>query len=89
MQINTHYKLRQVAGENIIMLQGANPGDMTRVISLNETALYLWNSLQGKDFVLEDLTALLLDRYQVEESTARRDAEDFIQTLQQNKLILA
>ncbi len=89
MQINTQYKLRQVAGENIIMLQGANPGDMTRVISLNDTALYLWNSLQGKDFVPEDLTALLLDRYQVEESTARRDAEDFIQTLQQNKLILA
>lgn len=88
MHINPHCKLRQVAGEHIIMLQGAHAGDLTRVIALNPTALYLWDKLKDRDFSLQDVVFLLLDEYQVEEPVARRDADNFLQTLQQNNLLL-
>ena len=38
MKINPIYKVRKVAGENIILLQGKTNGDMTRVVAFNESA---------------------------------------------------
>lgn len=37
MKIKQSCKVRQVAGENIILMQGRSGGDMTRVVSLNST----------------------------------------------------
>ena len=53
MKINPIFKVRKVAGENIILLQGKTNGDMTRVVAFNESALLMWDSLQGKDFTVE------------------------------------
>ena len=69
------------------MIQGKDPGDMTRVIALNETALYLWNELQGREFDLEAVTSLLTSRYEVDEATARKDAEGWIATLTEHQVI--
>lgn len=38
MKINKNYKLRQVAGETIVVNQGKGGTDMTRIISLNDSA---------------------------------------------------
>ena len=38
-------------------------------------SLYLWEALGGKDFTTGDAAALLLERYDVDEATAQRDAE--------------
>ena len=54
MHIDTSYKVRQVAGENLIVKQGKTHADMTKVISLNSSALLLWNELQGKEFTQAD-----------------------------------
>ena len=42
-----------MAGEHVVIMQGRYGADMTRIISLNESALYLWNELQGKEFDTE------------------------------------
>ena len=89
MKINPIYKVRKVAGENIILLQGKNGGDMTRVVAFNDSALLRWDNLQGKDFTLEDVVQVLLDNYEVEESVARVDAENWVATLKENGLFLA
>ncbi len=88
MKINPIYKVRKVAGENIILLQGKTNGDMTRVVAFNESALLMWDSLQGKDFAIDDAVAVLLDNYNVDETTARTDAEKWAQTLRENGLLL-
>lgn len=88
MKINPIYKVRQVAGENIILLQGKTGGDMTRVIALNESALLLWDNMQGKDFSLEDVVNVLLDNYEVEEAVARADAEKWLATIVDNGLLM-
>ena len=88
MKINPSYKVRKVAGENIILLQGKTNGDMTRVIAFNDSALLMWNTLQGKDFTAEDATQVLLDNFEVAPEVAAADAAKWVQTLQENGLLM-
>jgi len=88
MKINPNYKVRNVAGENIVLLQGKMGGDMTRVVAFNETALFLWNELFGKDFTTADATRLLTEHYEVDETTAAADAERWVQDLREGMLLL-
>ncbi|MBQ6068705.1 MAG: PqqD family protein [Bacteroidales bacterium] len=88
MKINTIYKVRKVAGENIILLQGKTNGDMTRVIAFNDSALLMWESLQGKDFSVQDAANVLLDNYDVDSAVANADAQKWVDTLRENGLLL-
>ena len=67
MKISEKFKVREMPGRC-----GA---DMTRILALNDSSLYLWEALGGKDFTTGDAAALLLERYDVDEATAQRDAE--------------
>lgn len=88
MKINPKLKVRQVADENIVLLQGKRPGDMTTVIALNDTSLFLWNNLFGHDFELADVVRLLVDQYDVDDVAAEQDAANWIDTLRQNNILL-
>lgn len=87
MRILPKYKVRNVANESVVLVQGRNPGDMTSVIALNETSLYLWNELYGKDFGLQDIVSLLTGRYDVDEATATKDAESWVATLREKSVL--
>lgn len=88
MKINPNYKVRTVAGENIVLLQGKMGGEMTRVVAFNDSALFLWNQLQGKDFSIADAAKTLMEHYEVAESTAIDDVVKWIQVLRENGLML-
>lgn len=88
MKINPVYKVRNVAGENMILLQGKTGGDMTRVVAFNASALLLWNTLYEQEFQLSDAVRILLSTYEVDESTAIVDAERWISVLRENGLLL-
>jgi len=87
MRINNNYKIRRIANERIVIRQGVLGADMTKVISFNETAEWLWNSLKDSDFTLSDATNLLMDTFAIDEQTAAADAQKWIHTLQQNQLM--
>ncbi len=87
MRINQEYKVREILGENVVVMLGRYGVDMTKVISLNESALMLWNALYDKEFEVEDVVAILLDSYDVEESQAKADAQKWVDTLRECKLI--
>ena len=86
MKILPKYKIHEVADEKIIMIQGAQPGDMTTVLGLNETSLYLWTQLYGRTFEIDDVVRLLTDRYDVDEATAREDAAKWIAELSKHNI---
>ena len=65
MRIKEEYKVREMAGEHIVVMQGRYGVDMTKVIALNETSLWLWNRLQGREFGTDDVRDLLLGEYDV------------------------
>ena len=41
MKIRDEYKVREIAGEHVVIMQGRYGADMTKVISLNESSLFL------------------------------------------------
>lgn len=68
------FKLRTVCGEHVIVAEGRENIDFSKIISLNESAAYLWEKSGDGIFSVDDLVALLLQEYDVDETTAREDA---------------
>lgn len=87
MKFKEGYKVREIAGENVIIKQGRFGADMTRVIALNETSLLLWNELQGRDFEVADVVKTLTDNYEVEAEVAAADAAKWIDKLRECELV--
>lgn len=75
MKAKTGFNLRNVCGEKVIVAEGRENIDFSNIISMNETSAYLWNAIQGKDFTVDDLVKLLTQEYDVDEQTARKDAQ--------------
>ena len=78
MKTKKGFRLRNVCGENIIVAEGIENIDFSRIISMNETSAYLWQNIQDKEFDADTLVSLLLTEYEVDEVTARKDTEVLI-----------
>lgn len=76
MRINQGFELREMCGEQIIIATGVANIDFSKVISLNESAAWLWKQVEGKEFTPETLAALLMEEYDVDEATALADARN-------------
>ncbi|MGI6313485.1 MAG: PqqD family protein [Candidatus Cryptobacteroides sp.] len=74
MRIIEGFVLRPLGDEFIITGEGPAQVNFNKMISLNSTAAYLWRSVEGREFSADDLTALLLEEYDVDEATASKDA---------------
>lgn len=83
MKIKSTYKVRQVAGENLVVGQGRLNADMTKVISLNDTAVLLWKELADKDFSCEDAAEVLVATYGIEKERAATDAAKWIEMMKE------
>lgn len=75
MKTKKGFVLRNVCGEDIIVAEGKENIDFTKIISMNESSAYLWKNVEGKEFDTKALKNLLLDEYEVDENTAKTDAE--------------
>jgi len=87
MKIKDKLKIREIAGEKLVILERDQPVEFTRVMVLNKTSEWLWNQLCGAEFEAEQVAALLRSKYNVDESVARSDAQKWIETLKDNDII--
>lgn len=87
MKFKEGYKVRSMAGENVVIMQGTAGSDMTRIISLNDSSLLLWNKLQGKEFEVADVAAILVEEYKIDTELAQRDAAAWIEKLTECGLV--
>ena len=78
MKIKKGFELREVCGEHIIVAYGRENIDFNKVISLNESATYLWKKICDKEFTAETMAELLMQEYEVDADTARRDAQTLL-----------
>ena len=62
MSIDPAFTLHEVAGEHIVLIPDEKENKM---LSLNPTAVFLWERLEGKEFTLEEAASLLTDNYEV------------------------
>ena len=66
MRIKDGFELREICGEHVILSHGMDNIDFSKIISLNEAV--------GKEEISEEeLTATLLEAYEVDKETARKD----------------
>ena len=79
MKTKTGFRLRNVCGENVIVAEGIENIDFSKIISMNESAAYLWQKVEGKPFTIDDLTRLLCEAYEVDEETAKADSHTVFQ----------
>ena len=63
MKTKKGFRLRNICGENIIVAEGVENIDFSRIISMNESSAYLWKKVEGQDFTEKDLTNYLTEEY--------------------------
>lgn len=78
MKIKEGFVLRSIGDTYMVVGEGLSQINFNKIISLNPTAAYLWEALQGKEFTAGDIRNLLLSRYDVDEKTAESDAEALV-----------
>lgn len=84
MRIKEGFVLRKVCGEQVIVGEGLGALDFGRLISLNDTAAWLWEQAKEMgEFQVESLTKRLCEEYDVTEEEARRDIEGILQEWQE------
>lgn len=81
MRIKKGYKVRNIAGENIVVCQGTLNMDLTKVIYLNKTSVELWNQFEDKEFTLEDVVIFLCSKYGIDLERATCDGKKWIDAL--------
>jgi hypothetical protein len=87
MKIKSGYKIKDIAGEKVLFMQGHAGVDMTKIISFNATSEWLWNTFSGKDFSEDDVVELIEKQYGIDSETARQDACRWIAQLSNVNLI--
>jgi len=75
MKIKEGFKMRLLGKEHIVVPEGLGLINFNKMIVLNSSAAYLWESVQSKEFSVEDLKDLLLAQYDVDSQTAAADSQ--------------
>lgn len=93
MKTKTGFRLTNVCGNNMLVAEGKKNIDYSYIISMNESAKLLWESVQGKDFEIDDLAQILVDNYELDDNKplpfehAKADAEQILETWKKVGLI--
>ena len=83
------FNLRSICGEHIIVAEGKENIDFSKIISMNETSAYLWEALEDKEFTADTLANLLTEQYEVEFETALKDCSELLVNWQEAGIIEA
>lgn len=87
MRIKQGCKLREIAGENVVIMQGRQGADFTQIITLNDSAVVLWEALVEQEFTTEDAAKVLTNNFDVDAATALADAERWVARMSECNLI--
>ena len=62
MKIKEGFVLRTICGQSVVSGEGAANVNFSKLVSLNESAAYLFKAVQDKEFTAQTLADLLLTR---------------------------
>ena len=80
MKTKKGYRLRQLGTEYILVAEGLEVMDANKMISMNETAAFLWEAVEGKTFDADTLAQLLVDEYGISLEVAEKDIKPLLET---------
>ena len=79
MRLKDGFNIRQMCGEYIVVAEGLENIDFTKIISLNASAALLWINLTSKEFTTEDAADILCSNYKIEKEKALQDAGQILE----------
>ena len=86
MNIKKRLLKRKIAGDAFLVPVGKEVYDSNGLFFLNEVAEFIWDRLESANGP-EDILKALLEEYNVEQSVARQDVENFLQKLRGMEII--
>ena len=86
MLIKDGFVIKKVGNSTIVVAVGKRVKEFGGIISLNETAEFLWNNLE-KAANAEELADILCSEYDVTKEKALESCENFIAKLRDAKVI--
>lgn len=87
MKTKKGFILRSLGKEFILVAEGLEAVDANSMISMNESAAFLWEAVEGKDFDAGTLADLLQEEYDIPREVAEKDVASLIQTWQEAGII--
>lgn len=81
MKIKPNFKIREIAGEKMVVMQSKDGVDLTKVIMLNNTAEWLWSTLRDSEFSLDTAAEMLSEKYGIDQVQAVSDAKIWIDSM--------
>lgn len=81
MKIKSNFKIREIAGEKMVLMHCEGYVDMTKAILLNRTAEWLLLSLNDKEFTNCSVEELITQRYGIDKERAQKDAASWIESM--------
>ena len=72
--------MRPLGQEYILVAEGLEVENANQMISMNETAAFLWEAVEGKTFDTEALAKLLVDEYGISMEVAEEDVKPLLET---------
>ncbi|MFZ4263445.1 PqqD family protein [Sphingobacterium sp. HJSM2_6] len=76
MKLRKDLILRQVGDDFVIVEPDQGVMDFSKVFTLNNSAAWLWDKLQGIEFEYQDIFKLLLEEYEVKSNQYDSIEED-------------
>lgn len=86
MKIANDFILREIAGEYIIVPTGSTALNFNGLITVNEVGLFLWKKLE-QGVTREELLAGVLDEYEIDAETAKKDIDEFLNELKNGGIL--
>lgn len=80
MKIKDGFMLRQFGDDYIVVAVGDDSEDFNRLITINSVGEFIYNTLKTET-TFDELVSAMLEKYEVSEDVARRDAEAFVTKL--------
>ena len=77
MKRSADFLLSEVAGTRVLIPIGDAATTFPGMVTMNDTGAYIWELLEQEKTV-DALAAALMDRYAVDQETARGDVEAFV-----------
>ena len=80
MKLKMQFILRDSVGETVLVPINESTSSFNGLITINELGKFIWENLEKVE-TEEELLQLILNEYEVDEDTAKKDLDEFLQVL--------
>ena len=86
MKRSENFIAKELMGSMVLVPVGDAANDFNGIITLNESAKFLWDSAEG-EFEVKDLVDALIKEYDIDEATAVDGVEVFLKRMKEEGCI--